>query len=339
MGTGVTGNTTQYSREHACNSCLHLIAVCMMCRSQLVIPLTIFLQVQPLKWPLPLKWRRGKDTPFKTYHYHVVILNGMVYVGGGNATSEYDVLQYSPRSGEWSKLPTSPVYGFAMASLNGQLVLVGNHGGDDDRITVWDSTSGGWGHPYPAMPTGRSGSAAVGYQNCLIVACGFSEMDTVEVLDSSSGRWYSAQPVPMGGYQMSSAVVGDHWCLSSYGWKDGQPHIFSTHLPTLISSAMSAAQTNTTSIWQELPTPPVDSPTLLALQSHLLLVGGRGYSQKLYCYDPQTKKWVECGQLPVGIDGPACAVLPSVELMAVGGLTKSDHGYSKQMWIGEYFDS
>ena len=305
-----------------------------------MIPLTIFLQVQPLKWPLPLKWRRGKDTPFGTFHCHVVILNGIVYVGGGStspATSEYDVLQYSPRSGEWSKLPTSPVCGFAMASLNGQLVLVGNHcHGDEDRITVWDSTSGGWGHPYPAMPTGRSYSAAVGYQNCLIVACGFTDsaVDTVEVLDSSSSRWYSAQPVPMGGYQMSSAVVGDHWYLSSDSWKGYECHIFSTHLPTLISSATSAAQTNTTSIWQELPTPPVGDPTLLALQSHLLLVG-RGYSQKFYRYDPQAKEWVECGQLPVGIDGSSCTVLPSGELMVVGGFVKDVPVYTKQMWIGE----
>ena len=301
-----------------------------------MIPLTIFLQVQPLKWPLPLKWRRGKDTPFRTCDYHVVILNGMVYVGGGETIAS-TVLQYSPRSGEWSKLPTSPVSGFAMASLNGQLVLVGNHcTGDKDRITVWDSTSGGWGHPYPAMPTGRSTSAAVGYQNSLIVACGFTDsaVDTVEVLDSSSGRWYSAQPVPMGGDEMSSTVVGDHWYLSSRNWKDGQPHIFSAHLPTLISSATTAAQTNTISIWQELPTPPVGGPTLLALQSHLLLVGGGGYGKKLHRYDPQAKEWRECGHLPVGMAGPSCAVLPSGELMTAGGIVEGV-GRSKQTWIGE----
>ena len=90
------------------------------------------------------------------------------------------------------------LHGFAMTSLNGQLVLVGNHGGDMKRITVWDSHSE-WVHPYPPMPTGRSMSAAVRYQNYLIVACGFVKRDIVEVLDSSSGRWYSAQPVPVGG--------------------------------------------------------------------------------------------------------------------------------------------
>ena len=267
------------------------------------------------------------------FHRHTVLLNGMVYVGGSDG-ADCIVLQYSPESGEWSKLPKAPVHGFAMTSLNGQLVLVGNHGGNDDRITVWDSGRGEWAHPYPPMPTGRSMSAAVGYQNYLIVACGFKYMDSVEVLDSSSGRWYSAQPLPVGGHKMSSVVVGDRWYLSSFSWKDDQRHIFCAHLPTLISSATSAAHANAASIWQELPTPPVGGPTLLALQGHLLLVGGGGCVQELHRYDPEARQWRECGQLPVGMAGPSCAVLPSGELMVAGGLVKGI-GYSYQMWLGK----
>jgi len=67
------------------------------------------------------------------------------------------------------------------------------------------------------------------------------------------------------------------------------------------------------------------------------LVGGSGPSQKLHRYDPQAKKWRECGQLPAGMGGPACAVLPSGELMVVGGIVKGDdlNPYSKQTWIGK----
>ena len=260
------------------------------------------------------------DCGHTIYQRDTVLLNGMVYLGGNNGI-DYIVQQYSPESGEWSKLPKAPVCGFAMTSLNGQLVLVGNHSrGDKDRITVWDSGRGEWAHPYPPMPTGRSMSAAVGYQNYLIVACGFSYRDTVEVLDSSSGRWYSAQPLPVGGHTMSSVVVGDHWYLSSFYWKDNKPRIFSAHLPTLISSATSAAHANAASIWQELPTPPLDWPTLLALQGHLLLIGGGGYGQELHHYDPEARQWRECGQLPVGMVGPSCTVLPSGEVMVAGGV-------------------
>ena len=225
-----------------------------------------------------------------------------------------------------------------MTSLNGQLVLACDHShSNENRLTVWDSGRGEWAHPYPPMPTGRSLSAAVGYQNTLVVACGFTchSVAIVEVLDSSSGRWYSAQPLPVGGRRMSSVVVGDRWYLSSFGcWKDCKRHIFWAHLPTLISSATTTAYTNAASIWKELPTPPVGSPTLLALQGHLLLVGGRGHVQELHRYDPEASQWRECGQLPVGIAGPSCTVLPSGELMVAGGLVTGGSSHL-QMWLGK----
>ena len=186
------------------------------------------------------------------------------------------------------------------------------------------------------MPTERSNPAAVGYQHYLIVACGYKNggVDTVEVLDGSSHRWYSAQPVPMGGRVMSSVVIGDHWYLSSNDWNENKPHIFTAHLPTLVSSAVSTARTNSASIWQELPTPPVRDPTLLALQNHLLLVGGGGLEHDLHHYDPLAKKYSQCGQLPVGMFGPSCAVLPSGELIVVGGDVEGIDGRSQQVWIG-----
>ena len=155
------------------------------------------------------------------------------------------------------------------------------------------------------------------------------------MLDSSSGRWYSAQPVPVGGHAMSSVVVGDHWYLSSFGeWKDKKKHIFWAHLPTLTSSATSA-HTTTERIWHELPTPPVEWPTLLALQGHLLLVGGLGYVQEIHRYDQETRQWRVCGQLPVGMYAPCCTELPSGDLMVAGGQTGDTEAVSKRMWIAK----
>ena len=256
-----------------------------------------------------------------------------MYCGGTDGFSN-TVIQYNPESGDWSELPRSPVKAFAITSLNGQLVLAGG-GRDDARITVWDSGRSEWVHPYPPMPTGRGGSAAVGYQNYLIVACGSPYRSEVEVLDSSSGKWYSAQPVPLGGHWMSSVVIGDRWYLSSFGlWKDGKEYIFWAHLPTLTSSVTSA-HTTTEHIWHELPTPPVARPTLLALQGHLLLVGGLGCVQKIHHYDQETRQWRVCGQLPVGMFAPCCAVLPSGDLMVAGGRTGDTDDTSKRMWIAK----
>ena len=289
-------------------------------------------QVQSLQWPLPLNWRKGKDIPTDDlYLASAVVINGMVYCGGTYALTDV-VIQYNPESGDWSELPKPPVKGFAMTSLNGRLVLAGGFGGGT-RITVWDSGCSKWVHPFPLMPTGRAYSAAVGYQNYLVVACGFQSRSEVEVLDSSSGRWYSAQPVPVGGHRMSSVVVGDRWYLSSFGeWKDWKEHIFWAHLPTLTSRATSA-HTTTERIWHELPTPPVEQPTLLAFQGHLLFVGGLGSVQEIHRYDQTTGQWRVCGQLPVGMFVPCCTELPSGELMVAGGRTGDTREASKRMWI------
>ena len=277
------------------------------------------LQVQPVKWPLTLHWRKVKDLiPYNLSEGSVVVIDRKLFCGGSREIFQ-TVKQYDSESGKWSSLK-APVRDFSMTSLNGQLVLAGggdSDGNDVNTITVWDSDRGEWVHPYPPMPTKRSQSAAVGYQDYLIVACGWLTMDIVEILDSSSGIWYNAQPVPVGGHLMSSVVVGDCWYLSSFGkWRDRNEHIFWTHFPTLISSATSVCA-NAASVWHELPPPPVKGFTLLALQGHLVLVGGYRRSQKLHRYDPETKQWSECGLLPIEMKAPCCAVLPSGEVMVV----------------------
>ena len=282
-----------------------------------------------MHWPLSLNWTQGKDLPVDWLVLtSSVVINEVVYCGG-NSSLSYKVIQLTPENGDWSRLPRSPVTGFAMTSLNDQLVLAGGRG-DCARITVWDSGRSEWVHPYPPMSIGRELSAAVGYQKYLIVACGYPNRSDVEVLDSSSGMWYSAQPMPVGGQHLSSAVVGDSWYLSLYG--DGKGHIFWAHLPTLTSSAASAHST-TEHIWHELPTHPVAKPTLLALQERLLLIGGEGYPQEIHHYDKEAREWKVCGQLPIGMGGPCCAVLPSGDLMVAGGWTGDTKAPSKRVWL------
>ena len=291
----------------------------------------VLLQDHSSQW-LSLDWTRGKDLPIdELVSASTVVINGVVYCGGNNPYSR-DVIQFTPANGAWNKLPKPPVCGFAMTSLNGQLVLAGGQAGDD-RFRVWEGSRRDWVYPYPPMPTGRCLPAAVGYQKHLIVACGTPNRSDVEVLDSSSGRWYSAQPVPVGGQRMSSVLIGEHWYLSSYlEWKDEKEHIFCAHLPTLISKAMSARST-TKRIWRELPRPPVAESTLLGLNGQLLLVGGEGYVKEIRCYEEEYSEWSVCGHLPVGMCAPCCTVLPSGDLMVTRGMTGNTMNVSRQMWL------
>ena len=261
-------------------------------------------------------------------------MKGELYIGGGDAeggNNEYMIMQYEPSKGEWSQLPKSTERCFAMASVKDQLLLAGG-GGDSTAIQLWDSEGHCWNtQHYPRMPTGRSLSAAVGYQHYLIVACGSNKV-TVEVLDCSTHQWYSAQSVPVGGHFMTAVIICDYVYISSYVWSGGWPHVFSAHLPTLLSNATHNSTTGQT--WQELPSPPVHGPTLLVLQNHLLLVGGLGRRKKLYRYKSEERKWSKCGELPVGMYAPSCAVLPSGELLVVGGNVEGVGLYSQQVWVG-----
>ena len=241
-------------------------------------------------------------------------------------------MRYDSSSGEWSQLPKSTARFFAMASVKDQLLLAGGEGGSTP-IQLWDSKGHCWNtQHYPRMPTGRSGSAAVGYQQYLIVACGHYYKDTVEVLDCSTHQWYSAQSVPVGGQRMTAVIISDYIYISSYYWRDSRRHVFSAHLPTLISNA--TRNTTTGPTWQELPFPPVYGPTLLVLQNHLLLVGGEGGRKELYRYETEGKQWSKCGELPMRMYAPSCAVLPSGDLLVVGGWVEGVGRYCQQVWVG-----
>ena len=66
--------------------------------------------------------------PFGMREYvQSVVVEGTVYVGGGSADkdNDYIVMTYDISTGKWATLPPYRARGFAMTSINNQLVLVG----------------------------------------------------------------------------------------------------------------------------------------------------------------------------------------------------------------------
>ncbi len=276
------------------------------------------------------------------------MLNGKVYVGGGEADrdEEFIIQVYSPERNGWSQLPECPVKWFAMAVVNQQLVLVGGRsrdGHDQSAVVVWDITSQQWTSPYPNMPTAQESPAAVGYQHFLVVAgavSGQSFLTTVEILDTSAKQWYTAAPLPVRCVGFTPALVGDTLYLLG-GWSGiataPSKQLFSTSLPALVSHATSTPHAPPPT-WEVMETE-LDLSTAVSLHNSLLAVGGRNdrgrCSSAIHLYNPQTKGWTKVGDVPLELPHCSCAVLPSGELMVLGGSWVAGYGRSSYVYIAQ----
>ncbi len=285
--------------------------------------------------PWSFNWRRGRDKLIATSGACAVVLNGKVYVGGGYADSredEYTIQVYTPESDGWRRLPKCPVQLFAIAVLNQQLVLVGGVSQDyspQSTVLVWDSASQRWTTPYPNMPTALWLTAlwlpaAIGYQQFLVVAGGFSEssLKTVEILNSSTKQWSTASPLPIGCDWLTPALVGDTLYLLG-GRSDSSPNkqMFSIFLPALVSHATSTSRAPPPA-WEVTDTD-FSYSTAVSLHNSPLAVGGvddqKRCSSAIRLYNPQTRQWTKVGDVPAALSHCSCTVLSSGELLVLGG--------------------
>ena len=269
-----------------------------------------------------------------------VILRGSVYIGGGFAESDDGkniVQKYNAEKEEWNQLPKCPMKYFAMAAVNDQLFLAGGrdtNSYDTNEITVWDSDLQQWVHPYPPMPTSRQKATALGYQHYLIVIGGRSHDDTldiVEILDtrSQSFQWYTADPFPIPCNKMTCAMLRD--TLYLLGGAIGK-EVFSVYLPDLISRA-TRVQTPvlprpqlSVSPWMKLPDLSLMDSTVLALNDYVVAVGGKvgkRRSSTMYLYDAEFVEWVRVGSLPVARSCCIATILPTGEILVLGGEDES----------------
>ncbi len=280
---------------------------------------------------------------FGTNFACAVVLNGKVYVGGGDAdkVNQFIIQVYSPERDGWSRLPECPVKWFAMAVVNQQLVVVGGDSRDgrtQSAVLVWDSPSQQWTSPYPNMATARMSAAAVGYQHFLVVAGGDdgSWLTTVEILNTSTKRWYTAAPLPVGCSDLTPALVGDTLYLLGgvSGLYSFNRQLFSNSLPALVSHATSTPQAPPPT-W-EVTDAELKRSTAVSLHNSLLAVGGRDdrgrCSSAVRLYNPQTKRWTKVGDALAALSGCSCAVLSSGELVVLGG--RGDDRRSNKVYFG-----
>ena len=268
------------------------------------------------------------------------VINGRVYVGGGNAYGhdEYFVRTYNPVKDEWSTLPPAPVRQFGVGRLDGKLVIVGGMYRDEEETTgdvhVFEEDTQQWVKSIPPMPTGLIFSVEAGHSSSLVM-CGMSSTSaSIFVYSSQSPQWHSRSPPPLAfnSVYCSTVVMNDTYYIAT-GCEDSEnisttAAVFSIPLSTLLDP--NAPQGPAT--WQRMPDTPRHTSHLAATRGCLLALGGlctachlhnadaENISAEVHAYCPATSSWVKIGDLPDRRLLSTVTTLSSGELFIAGGV-------------------
>ncbi len=286
-----------------------------------------------IQFPLQLNWRRGPDMPFRMSCYiQSVVINGMVYVGGGltyRDENECIVMTYDTHSGRWGTLPPYRTHGFGMTVIRDQLVLVG--GVEEDRnysksIGVWRSADKEWVDLYPDMPTPRYCSSVVTYNEWLIVVGGVNNgecLSSVDVMNIDTKEWYSGPPALRDISYMKTATVGD-MCYYMGGYVANRrcsKDVYRVSLQALISQVKS--RNIDPQIWKKISPLNVAASTPLSIGGCLLALGGElpgnGGVTSIQHYRPESDDWIQVGDLPSPLFNCTCAVINDGDVLVAGG--------------------
>ena len=238
------------------------------------------------------------------------------------------VYAYTIPEDKWSKLKSCIYKEFCMAVVNHKLTTIGGRNGDTATNTLLClfgiSPEMTWEDLLPPMPTKRVRPAAVTTPTHLVVAGGRTQrngagLSTVEVLNLHTLQWTSPNGTPEALVCPSMTLCGEHVYLS------GDGAIFSCSMEELIKSSKTATSTSSNSVWARLPNTPTYYTTLVTLRGHVLTVGGSNKQYDgtptgaIHRYDRSTNSWSTIGEMPIPRYRTLVTVLPSNELVVVGG--------------------
>ncbi len=280
---------------------------------------------------------------------HAVVINGVVYVGGGVCVSAElcTVCRYHPGEDKWSRLPPSPVKHFGVGQVSGQLVLVGGRVASTGKVTgdvhVFITESQQWEQSLPAMPTARRTPSVVSHSAVLIVCGGLGDSDivlpTIELYSSESSQWCQCLSLPSPRDWMSTVTIGDTLFLvggfESTMIDSSKQSVYSTSLSSLIDRATHHSSDR---LWTTLEDTPCYLPTSASIGGCLLVLGdadtpvGGEVSASIHTYLPTSSTWHPMGQLPLPLYRLTAVLLPTNELLIIGG--RNQAGRSKQVYKG-----
>ena len=283
--------------------------------------------------PVKLTWRRGTPAPVR--------MSGAAVVHGNTAyfSQGYKVYSYTLSQDKWTQLIQCEYRDFSMAVVNNQLTTIGGrHDGTATNTLLCLSRSSSemkWEELLPPMPTARTWSAAVTIPTHLILAGGKTNgrgllgllrlssgdaLPVVETLDTNTLQWSSVSSSPEALEYPNMTLCNGQFYLSEHS------KIFSCSVEELLKSRKPASTNSSGSVWTKLTDIPVPYwGSLTILRGQVLAIGGKDQllddtpTGAIHQYNRSTNSWSVIGEMPTPCARPLVAVLPSHELIVVGG--------------------
>ena len=272
---------------------------------------------------MTLNWRDGGKAPFNMIRGAAVVDGDVAYFMNVNG----EVCSYNVSSKKWSKLPKCPYYYSSLAVINGQLTAIGGCKalGNKDTYTNKLLSLPGYKEVFPAMPTKRRSTTTVTSKEHVIVAGGEIEMFNrpirVEVMDTKNLVWSTVASLPHPYCFASVTICGDQ--LYMLGGADDKGTTKSVLTCLLTKLLQSSSSSSSSSIWRRVADAPAYLSTCATVNGELLAVAGcdkdRKPSPAIHKYNSTTNSWDLIGNMPTARYYSLVVVLPTNEMMAVGG--------------------
>ena len=279
----------------------------------------------PKELKVTLNWRDGDKAPFKMERGGAVVDGGVANFVGWNG----EACSYNSTSKKWSKLPKYPYWFGSLAIVNRQLTGIG---GCQDLVLKQTYTNkllslrGSWSDVFPPMPTKRRSTTAITSKEHLIVAGGATgqglatTINTVEVMDTKTLVWSTVASLPHPYSLTSATIYGDHlYMLGGLEDKGRTKSVLTCSLTELLQSSSSSS-----SVWHRVAEAPAYYSTCAAVNGQLVAVGGCdedvNATAGIHKYNQTTNSWDHISNMPTTRFRCLVAVLPTNEMMVVGGM-------------------
>ena len=283
----------------------------------------------PKERKITLTWRDGGTSPLTMDRGAAVVDGNVAYF------LHYDgkVCSYNSTTKKWSELPKYPYKDSSLAVISGRLTGIGGcedtfqkHTYTNKLLSLRDSgLHRSWSDVLPPMPTKRRATTAIMSKEHLIVAGGTTGfrgayiLSTVEVMDTRTLVWSTVASLSHPYAWASSTICGDLlYLLGGWNDKDKTKSVLTCSLTELLQSSSSSS-----SVWHRVADAPAYYSTCAAVNGELLAVGGCDENSKatsaVHKYNPTTNSWDLINNMPTARDYSLIAVLPTNEMMVVGG--------------------